>query len=246
MQSEMAVASITFRPCSSTCRYEMRSNRVAAGSHHRIGGVDAVDLGGLEDDVGLDFHGAQRGRRIGAEVGIAGAGAEDDDAALFEVPNGAPADERLGNGPHFDRRDDARDDVLLFERVLQGQGVDDRRQHAHVVGGRPVHAARARRDATKDVAAADDDGGLDTHALDFGDVLGDLGGDGRIDAVVLRAHERFAGEFQEDAFVGRSSRATVTGTDYSSERLRRSRLSRPLLTRPILDIASPTLSRRSA
>ena len=83
MHSEIAVASITFRPCSSTCRYEMRSKRVRVGLDHRVGVVDAVDLGGLQDDVGLDFHRAQRRGGVGAEVRIAGAGAEDDDAALF-------------------------------------------------------------------------------------------------------------------------------------------------------------------
>ena len=42
----------------------------------------------------------------------------------------------------------------------------------------------------------------DAHPLDFGDVLRDLRRDGRIDAVGLLAHQGFAGEFQEDAFVG--------------------------------------------
>ena len=70
---------------------------------HRIGGVDAVDLRALEDDVGLHLHGAQRGRGVGGEVGVAGAGGEDDDAALFEVADGAAADERLGDGAHLDR-----------------------------------------------------------------------------------------------------------------------------------------------
>ena len=54
---------------------------------HRVRVVDAVHLRGLHDDFGLDFHGAERGGGVGAEVGIAGAGAEDDDAALFEVAN---------------------------------------------------------------------------------------------------------------------------------------------------------------
>ena len=96
------------------------------------------------------------------------------------------------------------DDALLLERVLQRQRVDDRRQHAHVVGGRAVHAAGAGRHAAEDVAAADDDGRLDAHALDFGDVLGDLRRHGRIDAVGLLAHQGFAGQFQEDALVGGS------------------------------------------
>ena len=101
------------------------------------------------------------------KYGIAGAGAEDDDAALLEVADGAAPDERLGDGAHLDRRDDARDHALLLERVLQRQRVDDRREHAHVVGGGAVHAARAGRDAAEDVAAADDDGRLDAHRPGF-------------------------------------------------------------------------------
>ena len=52
-------------------------------------------------------------------------------------------------------------------------------------------------------------------ALDLGDVLGDLRRDGRIDAVGLLAHQGFAGEFQEDAFVGGAG-GGVTRSDYSS------------------------------
>ena len=68
--------------------------------------------------------------------------------------------------------------------------------------------ARAGGHAAEDVAAADDDGRLDAHALDFGDVLGDLRGDGGIDAVGLLAHEGFAGELEEDAFVGERGRGS--------------------------------------
>ena len=68
---------------------------------------------------------------------------------------------------------------VLLERVLQRERVDDGREHAHVVGGRAVHAARARRQAAEDVAAADDDAGLDAERLDLADVLGDLRGDRR-------------------------------------------------------------------
>ena len=58
-----------------------------------------------------------------------------------------------------------------FHGRLQRQRVDHRRQHPHVVGGGAVHPARAGRDAAEDVAAADDDGGLDTHFLDIADVF---------------------------------------------------------------------------
>ena len=50
---------------------------------------------------------------------------------------------------------------------LQRQPVDDRRQHAHVVGGRALHATRAGRLAAPDVAAADDDGDLDAERDDL-------------------------------------------------------------------------------
>ena len=201
MQREMAVASITFNLCSSTWRYEIRSKRVAAGMEHRIRVVDPVHLGRLQDHFGLDLHRPERRGRIGAEIRIAGAGAEHDDASFFQVADRPPADERLGHRAHLDRRDDAGDHVQLFERVLKRQRVDDRRQHPHVVRGGAIHAARARRDAAEDVAAADDDGRLHAHRLDLADLLGDLGGHRRVDPVVLRAQEGFAGEFQEDAFV---------------------------------------------
>ena len=77
-------------------------------------------------------------------------------------------------------------DALLLERVLQRQRVDDRGQHAHVVGGGAVHAAGAGGDAAEDVAAADDDGRLDAERLDLGDVGGDARGDVGVDAVVAR------------------------------------------------------------
>ena len=67
----------------------------------------------------------------------------------------------------------------MLERVLQRQRVDHRGEHAHVVGGRAVHALGAGREAAEQVAAADDDGGLHAELLDLADVLGDLRGDGR-------------------------------------------------------------------
>ena len=63
----------------------------------RVGVVDAVDLGGHEQHLGLDLHRAQRRGGVGGEVGVAGAGGEDDDAALLEVADGAAADVRLGD-----------------------------------------------------------------------------------------------------------------------------------------------------
>ena len=74
------------------------------------------------------------------------------------------------------------DDVVLLERVLERQRVDDGRQHAHVVGGGAVHALGARRQSAKQVAAADDDRRLHAELLDFADVDGDAAGDCRVDS----------------------------------------------------------------
>ena len=128
------------------------------------------------------------------------------------MTDGAPANEGFGDGAHLDRRRDARHDVVVLERVLQREGVDDRGQHAHVVGGRPVHALGARRQAAEQVAAADDDRGLDAELLDLADVPGDAGGDRRVDPELLLAHEGFTGEFQEDTAIdGRRHRGDYIG-----------------------------------
>ena len=70
----------------------------------------------------------------------------------------------------------------LFERVLQGQGVDHRGQHAHVVGRDAIHVLRRRRHAAEEVAAADHQADLDAGLGDLGDLGRQLVDPLRIDA----------------------------------------------------------------
>jgi hypothetical protein len=84
--------------------------------------------------------GAQGRGGVGGEVGVAGAGGEDDDAPLLEVPHGAAPDEGLGDLGHLDAAHDPGLAPELLEGVLQGEGVDGGGQHAHVVGAGAVHA----------------------------------------------------------------------------------------------------------
>ena len=139
------------------------------------------------------------------------------------------------------------DDVDVLERVLQRQGVDDRGEHAHVVGGRAVHALGARRQAAEQVAAADDDGDLDAELLDLADLLGDLRGDRRVDPERLLAHEGFAGEFEEDAAIdGRRHRGDYIGFSQVAGRPGAWRIQapgKPARTRSRSYAASPTLKR---
>src|SRR5712672_2131963 len=55
------------------------------GIEIRIGIVDSVHLGGLQQDLGIDLDGTERCRGVGGEEGITGAGTEYDDAPLLEV-----------------------------------------------------------------------------------------------------------------------------------------------------------------
>ena len=122
----------------------------------------------------LDLERALRGDGVGREVRQAGAGAEDDDAALLEVALGAARDVRLGDLGHRDGGLHARLGAGLLEEVLQGERVHDGAEHAHVVGAAAVHAALRELGAAEEVAAADDDRDLDVLRR-----LGDLAGDAR-------------------------------------------------------------------
>src|SRR3954447_23573800 len=86
----------------------------------------------------------------------------------------------------------------MLERVLQGQRVEDDGEHAHVVRGGPVHPRGRSLQAAVDVAGAEHD--RDLHAAVVHGL--ELGGDG-LDGVGVRAevqvaHQRLAGELDED------------------------------------------------
>ena len=127
-----------------------------------VGGVDAVDLGGLHEHVGVDLGGAEGGAGVGGEEGVAGAGGEDDDAAFFQVADGAAADEGLGDavdadGGHARAWAGRIVSIVSWKR----EGVDDGGEHAHVVGGGARDVAGVGEGfAADEVAAADDDGEL--------------------------------------------------------------------------------------
>ena len=176
------------------------------GVRHRVFVVDAVDLGRLEQDLGVDLDRAQGGGGVGREVRVAGAGHEERDAALLEVADGAPPDVRLGDLVHRDRGHDPGRDAGPLERVLEGQAVHDRREHADVVAGRAVHPARRRGQAAEDVAATDDDPDLDAEAVDLRDLAGDERADGRVDAVLAIAEQRLAGQLEQDPPVAQRRR----------------------------------------
>ena len=120
MQSESAVVSITLRPRSIASRCVISGRNSAFGIASRIAVVDALDpVLRHQDRLGADLERAQRGGRVGGEERVAGAGREDHDPALLEVADRPAADVRLGDLGDRDRRQDARVRAAALERVLQ-------------------------------------------------------------------------------------------------------------------------------
>ncbi len=167
----------------------------------RVGAVNAVDLGGLQQQIRVHFHRAQRSRRIGGEEGVAGAGREQRDAAFFDMANGAAADEILGDVVDLDGAHHAGEAAALLDGILHGQCVHHRGQHAHMVAGDPVHARSGQAGAAEDVAAADHYADLHASLLYFDDFVGQAADDLGVDTVIGIAHQRLTGELEQDAAV---------------------------------------------
>ena len=180
-----------------------RSNFFASLDLHRVGVVDAVDLGALEDHLGLDLHGPQGGRGVGGEVRVAGPAGEDHHALLLHVADGAAADERLRHLAHLDGGEHAGLHLGPLQGVLEGEGVDDGGQHPHVVGGDAVHPRRGVGHAAEDVAAADHHPDLHAQGGDALDLHRQVVGEVAVDAEGLLAEQRLARELQQDPAEGR-------------------------------------------
>src|SRR5262249_30231549 len=99
------------------------------------------------------------------------------------MTNRAQWDERLRYLRHRDCSLHARRLTRGLQRVLEGERVDHRREHAHVVGTGAVHTPVLAAHASPDVAAADHDGDLDAElATGGGNLVGDPLDDRGVDA----------------------------------------------------------------
>jgi len=129
---------------------------------------------------------------------MARAGGEDDHASLVEVAEGPATDEGLGDVFHFDGGHDAGLNSGMFEGVLEGEGVDDRGEHAHVISGVAVHPALpGGGGAPPDVSSSDDDGKLEGGRENVADLVGKATRDG-LGEVIAGFGESFAGKFQKE------------------------------------------------
>ena len=124
------------------------------------------------------------------------------------MPHRAPPDEQLGDLRHGDGALHPRGRAEFFQRVLERERIDDRRQHPHVIARGAFDAALAARQPAKYIAAADHHHHLHAEFAHLADlhrhVVHRLGRD----AHAIGVAERFAAQLEQDAgkfgFFGRS------------------------------------------
>src|SRR6516225_7570151 len=90
------------------------------------------------------------------------------------MADGASADVWLGDLIHEYGGHDAAGHVMALNGILQGNGIDDGGEHAHVVGADAVHFAGLLGHAAKEITAAYDDADLHAQSTDLNDLAGDL------------------------------------------------------------------------
>ena len=125
--------------------------------------------------------------------------AKDHHAALLQMADRAPPDERLGHLVHLDGRHHPRVHALLFQRVLQRQRVDHRRQHAHVIGRHPVHLFGLLGDAAEEIPAAHHEPNLDSERVHVGHFGRNFVHAVRFHSKALARCQCLAGELQKNA-----------------------------------------------
>ena len=165
----------------------------------RIGGVDAIDAGALQQGVAAHLRRPQGRGGVGGEERVAGAGGEDHHPPLLQMPLGAASDIGLAHGLHGYGGLDAGVHIQPLQGILHGERVHHGRQHAHVVGAGPLHALGRRGQAAEDVAPADHQAQLDAEARDLGHRPG-YGVHGRhVDAIGRIPHQHLPRHLQQDA-----------------------------------------------
>ena len=172
-----------------------------------VGVVNAVDVFGKQDHIGIDLRRAKNCRRVGREKRRTDAAAEEHHAALLEVPDRAGADIGLGNFFDLKRRLHAHINALLLQNVRNRHAVHRGGQHTHVVGTGALNVTFAILHAAPEVAAADDDAHFNAHLAALLDYVAHLGNNIKVETKMLVACQRLAADLEQHALILQLSHA---------------------------------------
>jgi hypothetical protein len=157
-------------------------------------------MGPLQQHAGLNLDCPQCGSGVGREERIARPTSKNHDATFFKVSHRTTANVGLSNLRHLDRRLDSGGLTQLFKRVLQRECIDDRCEHAHVIGLRAIHSGTSTGHSSPDVSTTDNDGDFNigmvcTHIDNvFGNALHNMA----VNAVTGIASESFARNLEQN------------------------------------------------
>ena len=151
--------------------------------------VDAVNLGGFNQNLGADLARTKSRGGVGRKVRIARTGSEDDDVALGQMVDSAATNIGLADLVHLDSAHHAAGNIVVLEGILQGERVHNGCQHPHVVGLSTLHATGSACHAAENIAAADNDADLMVNGEQLLDLLGKMIGNLGVDAILAVAHQ---------------------------------------------------------
>jgi hypothetical protein len=117
--------------------------------------------------------------------------------AFFKVTLCAAANDRLAHFVHFDGRLNPRGNAQLFKRILHGQRIHDRCQHAHIVRLCAIHTLGSTGHSAEDVTTTDNEAQLKPGILGslhfFGHACDGIG----VNAKGLIPHQHFARKLKQ-------------------------------------------------
>lgn len=148
----------------------------------------------------MELERAEHRGGVGGEIGIPRSSHRNDDAAVFQVFDGAALNEKFTYAVDFKGAHDPHFPSMAFDGVSKRDPVDNGREHSHVVALRAVEAFGGHRRTSEDVASSDHDDDLFPRIREGDDLGRESMEEIDVDSVSCRSLEGFAGKFEKEAF----------------------------------------------
>src|SRR5690606_20113348 len=150
----------------------------------------------LEDDIRINFYGAQRCCGICSKIGVTSTRSEYYNTPFFEMAHRTSPDKGFANLLHFDRRQQTCFEFYFLHTILKSHALDNGGTRPRSVCFSAAHAAFFGAKTTIDIATADDDSDFHALRMDFFNILGILSDTIDVNSIILVAHEGFSAEFE--------------------------------------------------